>query len=64
MTQTSRLGMRALDLVVGMVNADNLTAIVGRLMRQLRNAPIATAANDAEQRPSSDDRDRPLRGRG
>ncbi|CAO2649131.1 Nn.00g100800.m01.CDS01 [Neocucurbitaria sp. VM-36] len=39
--------MRALDLVVGMVNADNLTAIVGRLMRQLRNAPIATAANDA-----------------
>ncbi|EOA80747.1 uncharacterized protein SETTUDRAFT_143720 [Exserohilum turcica Et28A] len=38
--------MRALDLVVGMVNADNLTAIVGRLMRQLRNAPIATAAND------------------
>lgn len=39
--------MRALDLVVGMVNADNLTAIVGRLMRQLRNAPIATIANDA-----------------
>jgi AP-3 complex subunit delta-1 len=39
--------MRALDLVVGMVNADNLTAIVGRLMRQLRNAPIATAADDA-----------------
>lgn len=38
--------MRALDLVVGMVNADNLTAIVGRLMRQLRNAPIATAAHD------------------
>ncbi|KAI4659594.1 uncharacterized protein J4E79_006129 [Alternaria viburni] len=38
--------MRALDLVVGMVNADNLTAIVGRLMRQLRNAPIASAASD------------------
>ncbi|KAI1519027.1 AP-3 complex protein [Pyrenophora tritici-repentis] len=38
--------MRALDLVVGMVNADNLTAIVGRLMRQLRNAPIATAVSD------------------
>ena len=38
--------MRALDLVVGMVNPDNLTAIVGRLMRQLRNAPIATAASD------------------
>lgn len=38
--------MRALDLVVGMVNTDNLTAIVGRLMRQLRNAPIAAAASD------------------
>jgi AP-3 complex subunit delta-1 len=36
-----------LDLVVGMVNADNLTAIVGRLMRQLRNAPIASPANDS-----------------
>lgn len=42
--------MRALDLVVGMVNSDNLTAIVGRLMRQLRNAPIASAADD----PSND----------
>jgi AP-3 complex subunit delta-1 len=39
--------MRALDLVVGMVSADNLTAIVGRLMRQLRNAPIASPANDS-----------------
>jgi AP-3 complex subunit delta-1 len=39
--------MRALDLVVGMVNTDNLTAIVGRLMRQLRNAPIASPANDS-----------------
>ncbi|KAF2441289.1 Adaptor protein complex AP-3 delta subunit [Karstenula rhodostoma CBS 690.94] len=38
--------MRALDLVVGMVNSDNLTAIVGRLMRQLRNAPIATSADN------------------
>lgn len=38
--------MRALDLVVGMVNTDNLTAIVGRLMRQLRNAPIASTASD------------------
>ncbi|PVH95030.1 Adaptor protein complex AP-3 delta subunit [Periconia macrospinosa] len=38
--------MRALDLVVGMVNSENLTAIVGRLMRQLRNAPIASAADD------------------
>jgi AP-3 complex subunit delta-1 len=40
--------MRALDLVVGMVNSDNLTAIVGRLMRQLRNAPIASAEDDPE----------------
>jgi AP-3 complex subunit delta-1 len=39
--------MRALDLVVGMVNTDNLTAIVGRLMRQLRNAPIVSPANDS-----------------
>ncbi|KAF2644381.1 Adaptor protein complex AP-3 delta subunit [Massarina eburnea CBS 473.64] len=37
--------MRALDLVVGMVNSENLTAIVGRLMRQLRNAPIASATD-------------------
>ncbi|KAH8726354.1 adaptin N terminal region-domain-containing protein [Phaeosphaeriaceae sp. PMI808] len=41
--------MRALDLVVGMVNADNLTAIVGRLMRQLRNAPIASPANESNK---------------
>lgn len=40
--------MRALDLVVGMVNIENLHAIVGRLMRQLRNAPIASAADDPE----------------
>lgn len=39
--------MRALDLVVGMVNADNLTAIVGRLMRQLRNAPIASVSSES-----------------
>ncbi|ORY16242.1 armadillo-type protein [Clohesyomyces aquaticus] len=38
--------MCALDLVVGMVNVDNLTAIVGRLMRQLRNAPIVSSADD------------------
>ncbi|KAF2083854.1 Adaptor protein complex AP-3 delta subunit [Saccharata proteae CBS 121410] len=37
---------QALDLVVGMVNSDNLAAIVGRLMRQLRNAPVASAADD------------------
>lgn len=38
--------MRALDLVVGMVNSDNLMAIAGRLMRQLRNAPIVSSADD------------------
>ena len=38
--------MRALDLVVGMVDNENLTAIVGRLMRQLRNAPIVSPADD------------------
>ncbi|KAF2112369.1 armadillo-type protein [Lophiotrema nucula] len=38
--------IRALDLVVGMVNSDNLNAIVGRLMRQLRNAPMASSADD------------------
>ncbi|KAF2710292.1 Adaptor protein complex AP-3 delta subunit [Pleomassaria siparia CBS 279.74] len=42
--------MRALDLVVGMVNSENLTAIIGRLMRQLRNAPIASSADT----PSND----------
>lgn len=35
--------LRALDLVVGMVNPDNLMSIVGRLMRQLKNARAATA---------------------
>ena len=38
--------MRALDLVVDMVNSENLTAIVGRLMRQLRNAPIVSTVDD------------------
>ncbi|KAK8218519.1 armadillo-type protein [Phyllosticta capitalensis] len=37
---------QALGLVVGMVNPDNLNIIVGRLMRQLRNAPIASAVDD------------------
>ena len=36
---------KALDLVVGMVNSDNLPAIVGRLMRQLRNEPVASATD-------------------
>lgn len=35
--------LRALDLVVGMVNSDNLLSIVGRLMRQLKNSRSATA---------------------
>jgi AP-3 complex subunit delta-1 len=35
--------LRALDLVVGMVNSDNLMSIVGRLMRQLKNSRSATA---------------------
>ncbi|KAH7077149.1 adaptin N terminal region-domain-containing protein [Paraphoma chrysanthemicola] len=42
--------MRALDLVVGMVNVDNLTAIVGRLMRQLRNAPVASPSDPSHDR--------------
>ncbi|OJD31080.1 ap-3 complex subunit delta [Diplodia corticola] len=37
---------QALGLVVGMVNPDNLTVIVGKLIRQLRNAPRASAADD------------------
>ncbi|RMZ74126.1 AP-3 complex subunit delta [Pyrenophora seminiperda CCB06] len=45
--------MRALDLVVGMVSPDNLTAIVGRLMRQLRNAPVATAVSDPKNNRST-----------
>ncbi|KAF2098947.1 Adaptor protein complex AP-3 delta subunit [Rhizodiscina lignyota] len=38
--------MRALDLVVGMVNADNLEMIVSRLMNQLESAPIASSTED------------------
>jgi AP-3 complex subunit delta-1 len=34
--------LRALDLVVGMVNSDNLMSIVGRLMRQLKNSRTST----------------------
>ncbi|KAF4310309.1 Clathrin/coatomer adaptor adaptin-like protein [Botryosphaeria dothidea] len=37
---------QALGLVIGMVNPDNLTTIVGRLIRQLRNAPRASAVDD------------------
>ena len=38
--------MRALDLVVGMVNSENITTIVERLLRQLKNAPAASAVDD------------------
>lgn len=41
---------RALDLVIGMVNANNLQAVVERLLKQLRNAGIAPAADE----PSND----------
>ena len=37
---------RALDLVVDMVNADNIMTIVERLMRQLKNAPLASQADN------------------
>lgn len=38
--------MRALDLVVGMVNGENVGPIVERLLRQLKNAPMASATED------------------
>ena len=38
--------MRALDLVLGMVNSDNIVSIVDRLMDQLRMAPTPNAAED------------------
>lgn len=43
--------LRALDLVVGMVNSDNLMSIVGRLMRQLKNSQSATA-EELNHRPA------------
>ncbi|SMR57375.1 unnamed protein product [Zymoseptoria tritici ST99CH_3D1] len=39
---------RALDLVVGMVNASNLQTVVERLLRQLRTAGKASAADEPE----------------
>lgn len=39
---------RALDLVVGMVNANNLPTVVERLLRQLRTAGTASAEDDPE----------------
>lgn len=38
--------MRALDLVVGMVNSENLVPIVERLLRQLKNSPVASASEE------------------
>ena len=59
--------MRALDLAVGMVNADNLQLIVDRLVAQLLQAPFANASdevnndrgfhNGIEPRADSDDED-------
>lgn len=38
--------LRALELLVNMVDSTNLTAVVARLMRQLRSSPIASNADD------------------
>lgn len=37
--------LRALDLLVNMVDSSNLMSIVGKLMRQLHNSPIASDAD-------------------
>lgn len=38
--------MRTLDLIKYMVNTENLADLVGRLLRQLRNSPVSTAADN------------------
>ncbi|KAF1982368.1 Adaptor protein complex AP-3 delta subunit [Aulographum hederae CBS 113979] len=38
--------MRALDLVAGMVNGENLVPLVERLLRQLQSAPIVSTVDD------------------
>lgn len=38
--------LQALDLGAGMVNSDNITSVVGRLLRQLRNSPVASAGQE------------------
>lgn len=38
--------LQALDLGAGMVNIDNMVAVVESLMQQLRNAPVATRSVD------------------
>ena len=47
--------LRALDLVVGMVDRESLQSVVGRLMRQLRNSPMASNVDDpSDERQSLD----------
>jgi len=41
--------LQALDLIMGMVDSDNLIAVVERLMRQLKSAPISTLTADEGQ---------------
>jgi AP-3 complex subunit delta len=41
--------MRALDLVIGMINANNLQTVVERLLKQLRSAGRASVAADPAQ---------------
>lgn len=41
--------LQALDLGAGMVNIDNMVAVVERLMRQLRSAPIAIRGADEDR---------------
>ena len=44
--------LQALDLGAGMVNSDILMAVVERLMRQLRNAPLSIRGQENDQRHS------------
>ena len=45
--------LRALDLLVDMVDSENLVNVVSKLMRQLYNSPVASSVDDAGQGPSS-----------
>jgi AP-3 complex subunit delta-1 len=45
--------LRALDLVVGMVSSDNLTSIVGRLMRQLHASDASNGGDQGRSANSS-----------
>ena len=44
--------LQALGLGAGMVNSDNLVAVVERLLQQLRNAPVSTEVADDGRRHS------------